>query len=304
MTLLRKSRTAWRHRGLSALGASLIAASPAWGIELPQADGSTLVLDQPARRIVTLSPHLAELVYDAGAGGHLLATVEYSNFPPPAASLPRVGDAFRIDLERILALEPDLVLAWDSGNPRPAIARLQSLGLRTWIIEIRSPDEIAEVLDAIGAATGMPEPAAAAAGRARRKLAAIATEFAGRSEVRYFYQVDARPLFTINGEHLIARGLALCGGRNVFADAGSLAPQVTREAVIAANPEVLFAPAVEAGSDPLAQWAEWPAIRAVGQGALYTLPADEISRATSRLLDAIARGCRLMHGSRGEVLNE
>ncbi|MDX1381546.1 MAG: helical backbone metal receptor, partial [Xanthomonadales bacterium] len=109
------------------------------GIVLAQADGGTLRLTAPAGRIVTLSPHLAEGLYAAGAGDRLVATVEYSGFPPAAAVLPRVGDAFRLDIERIVALRPDLVVAWDTGNPRPAVAQLRALGLPVWSVEIRRP---------------------------------------------------------------------------------------------------------------------------------------------------------------------
>lgn len=264
-------------------------------IRLPQADGTMLALERPAASLITLSPHLTELAFAAGAGGRVIAAVAYSEYPPDAARLPRVGDAFRLDLERILTLRPDLVLAWESGNPRPAVARLQALGLPVWLIEIRSPGEIATVLELIGRAAGTTQIAGPAAENTRRKLDTLIRDHAGRPPVRYFYQVAERPLFTIGGDHLIARSLSLCGGHNVFADAGALAPQVTQEAVIAANPDAFLAPSLGSGDDPLAAWRDWPGLRAVRNEALYLLPADEISRATPRMLDAIATACRLLH---------
>ena len=122
-------------------------------VSLSQADGSVLELKAPAEKLVTLSPHLAELVFAAGAGRHLIATVEYSEYPEGAAEIPRIGDAFRIDVERVLSLRPDLVIGWDSGNPRQAMDQLGSLGIPVWRVEIREPDEIAEVIEAIGAAS-------------------------------------------------------------------------------------------------------------------------------------------------------
>jgi iron complex transport system substrate-binding protein len=261
---------------------------------LPQADGSTLVLPQPAEEIVTLSPHLAELVFAAGAGSHLVATVEYSDFPEEVTAVPRVGDAFRIDVERIVSLKPDLVIAWDSGNPRQATEQLQSLGIPVWFLEIREPEEIASTLIKIGEASGQIETAEIAASEFTQKLQSLTTHYASQPEQRYFYQIAERPLFTINGAHLIARGLRLCGGRNIFADEPGLAFQVSYESVIVANPDVLFAPQQESMENPLQTWQEWPGMKAVQSGALFLLPADEISRATPRWLDAIEIACRLI----------
>jgi iron complex transport system substrate-binding protein len=267
-------------------------------IELPQADGTVLVLPHAAQSIITLAPNLAELVFAAGSGDRLIATVEYSDYPQAAARLPRVGDAFRLDLEQILSLMPDLVIAWDSGNPHAAIARLRSLGMATWSIEIREPADIASVLEHIGVATGNTVAASAAASRTRAKLEQLKQSYAGAAPVSYFYQVASSPLFTINGQHLVSRGFGLCGGTNIFQDAAMLAPQVSHEAVIAADPQVLLASASPGEEDPLALWLEWPRMQAVRQGRMFTLPADKISRATPRTLDALAEGCRWLNESR------
>jgi len=150
------------------------------GISLPQADGSSLELNAPAERLITLSPHLAELVYAAGAGENLVATVEYSEYPEAAASVPRIGDAFRIDVERVLALSPDLVIAWDSGNPRQAVSQLVSLGIPVWSVEIRAPGEIAEVIKAIGDASGQTQDAGMAAADFQRRLNDLSRRYASR----------------------------------------------------------------------------------------------------------------------------
>lgn len=282
----------------------LLALAPvaAWpvGILLTQADGSELRLDKPASRLVTLSPNLAELVYAAGAGETLLATVEYSQYPEAAAGLPRVGDAFRLDIEGILARRPDLVLAWDSGTPRGAVDQLRSLGITVWSIEIREPREIAVVLREIGHATESGSVADKRAERILQRLEALAARYADVRRLDYFYQVDAHPLYTINGEHLISQGLALCGGDNIFADQAGLAFQVAHESVIVANPHALIAPSLPDGADPFSAWREWPAMQAVAGGALFTLDADRISRATPRWLESIETACGLLHGLRGE----
>jgi len=278
---------------------------PVWAaIELPQADGSRLILQHPATTIVTLAPHLTELAFAAGAGEQLVATVEYSEFPPEAALLPRIGDAFRLDLERILSLKPDLVVAWQSGNPQQAVARLAALGLTTWTVEIRNPGQIATTLEQFGQATGNLDVARRSAMQVRLKLQALSERYAKLAPVSYFYQVSSKPLYTINGEHLITRSLALCGGVNVFGAASGLAPQVSYEAVIAADPLALVAPAEPGQQDPLARWRDWPRMRAVRNGALILLPADEISRATPRMLDALASGCSQLDRIRNPYAHE
>lgn len=264
-------------------------------VRLKQADGSELVLPAPAETLITLAPNLTELAFAAGAGEKIIATVEYSEFPAPAIQIPRIGDAFRLDLERILTLQPDLVIAWDSGNPQAAVAYLKSLGIATWTVEIRSLEEMATVLEDLGRASGNPGRARTAADGVRARARALVQDYAGLPAVSYFYQVAENPLYTISGEHLISRSLALCGARNVFSDAGGLAPTVTREAVIAADPQVLLAPAEPVGQDPLAGWRDWPRMQAVSNGAMFLLPADAISQATPRLLEAVAYGCELMH---------
>jgi iron complex transport system substrate-binding protein len=277
----------------------------AWAAEiaLGQADGSTLLLNTPATRIVTLSPHLAELVFAAGAGDRLIATVEYSNYPRAAENLPRIGDAYRLDSERIIALRPDLVIAWDSGNPRPAIEQLRSFGMPVWTIEIREPSEIADTLDAIGLATGREDSALRESAALRKRLSQLSIDYTGAADLDYFYQVGEKPLFTINGAHLISKGLRMCGGSNVFGAEPGIAFQVGYESVIVANPDALFAPSSDGSEDPLAAWREWPAMKAVRRDALYLLPADAVSRATPRFLDALELACKLLDGIREQETN-
>lgn len=264
------------------------------GVALEQPDGARLELAEPAARVVTLSPHLTELFYAAGAGETLIATVEYSEFPDAARNLPRVGDAFRLDIERIVAMNPDLVVAWASGNPEPAVEQIRSLGVPVWSVEIREPEEIAHAVLGIGNATGDTRTAEATARAIRMRLADLERRYGDAPPLSYFYQVGRRPLFTINGSHLISKGLALCGGRNIFEEEPGLAFQVGRESVILANPDALIAPFLEDQPDPLASWKEWPALTAVRRNALILLPADSISRATPRFLNAVEYACRIL----------
>jgi iron complex transport system substrate-binding protein len=272
-------------------------AAAAESIQLEQADGTVLELEAPAESLVTLSPHLTELAFAAGAGDRLIATVEYSEFPEAAAHIPRVGDAFRVDVERIVALRPDLVVAWDSGNPRPAVEQIRSLGLPVWSVEIRDLGEIPATLEAFGRAAGEGATAGRAALRFRERQATLAARFRNVESKSYFYQVAEKPLFTINGEHLISKGLKLCHGDNIFEDEAGLAFQVAHESVILADPDALLAPWLEGEDDPLEGWRAWPGMAAVKSDALYLLNADRISRATPRILDSLETACSQLHGT-------
>jgi iron complex transport system substrate-binding protein len=266
---------------------------------LLQADGTVFHFEGAATRIITLSPHLTEIVYAAGAGDSLVATVEYSNFPDAAKEVPRIGDAFRIDVERIITLHPDLVIAWDSGNPQAAVEQLRSLGVPVWSVEIDEPEEIADVLESLGRLTGRAEPARSASMEIRRRLTALTRQYDGVETLQYFYQIGSRPLFTINGNHLISQGLERCGGRNIFSQERGLAFQVSYESVIVADPDALFAPWQESSPNPLDAWQEWPSMEAVRRQALFLLPADPVSRATPRFLDSLELACKLLHQLRG-----
>lgn len=263
-------------------------------IDLPQANGETLSLSAPATRIITLAPNLAELVFAAGAGDHLQAVVEYSDFPAAVLQIPRIGDAFRIDLERIIELQPDLVIAWKTGNPQAALQKLEKLGINVWQMEITRPEEIADAVEIISLAAGTQAHGQAVAQQLRNKLSALSKENAGKTPVVFFYQIAPRPLYTVNGRHIISRSMEICGGQNVFADLQALAPQVSRESVILANPPVMIAPEITGEPPALHVWEDWPHLQAVQNRAMLYLPADDISRAAPRLLDGIELACKLL----------
>jgi len=274
-------------------GMALTQASSA-EITLSQANGETLTLPEPADRIITLAPNLAELIFAAGAGEHLKAVVEYSNFPARVAQIPRVGDAFRIDLERIIQLGPDLVIAWSSGNPQTALQKLEQLGIKVWQVEITRPEEIADIVESMSRAAGTQLKGEAMARQLRDQLADLEQRNAGKAPLDYFYQIAPRPLYTINAQHIISHSLAVCAGRNVFSDLPTLAPQISRESVIMANPQVMIAPKTPDDPAALLTWQDWPQLQAVKNGNMLYLPADEISQATPRLLDSIDLACKLL----------
>ena len=191
-------------------------------------------------------------------------------------------------------LKPDLILAWQSGNPAAALTQLAELGFAVWTVEIRQPVEIADAIDHIGLATGNESEALVRSQKLRLQINELESLYGGREAISYFYQVAAQPLYTINGEHLISRALELCGGINVFAELTGLAPQIGVEAVLMADPEFLIAPQIEGHTDPLEQWKSWPRLQAVGQDNFAYLPADAISRATPRFVNAVELACSML----------
>lgn len=248
--------------------------------------GNTVRLPAPASRIVSLAPHLTELVYAAGGGARLVGAVEYSDFPPPARELPRVGSDAHINLESVLALRPDLIVAWPNPGSVRAIDRLAGLGLPVFRSEPRELEDIATTLERLGVLGGTAAEARRAAQAFRAKKAELEKRYAGRPKVRVFYQVWDRPLLTVNGDHVISKVIALCGGENVFAGLPLIAPEIDAEALLAANPEVVLA------SRP-AQAPGW-----LPKARSYVVPADLIQRHTPRLLEGAERVCRALEEAR------
>jgi len=249
-------------------------------------------------RIVTLAPHLAELVHAAGAGDLLVGTVEFSDYPPAVLALPRVGDAFRVDLEALAALRPDLVLYWPSGNARELPGRLAQLGFSTVGLEPEGLDSIAGQILAIGELAGTTATAREAAAAVTGELAGLRAAHAKADPVRVFYQVAARPLLTVNGRHIISDAITSCGGINVFASLPELTPAVSLEAVLAESPGAIVTTwyPVPGQAPPraaalLADWLRWPSLPAVGAGNLVAINADLLSRPTPRMLEGVAELC-------------
>ncbi len=250
----------------------------------------------PAQRIVTLAPHLAELVHAAGAGDRLVGVSDWSDYPPGVEALPRVGSAVQVDLETLVALAPDLVLGWEGGNPLRLLRQVEGQGFRLVTFGVETLDDIGAQIEAIGRLAGTPETAARAAARYRDALAALAAEQAGKAELRVFYQVSWRPLYTIGGRQVISQVISLCRGRNVFANQATLAPAVGLEAVVARDPEVILATQRQAAE--LAEWRRWDNVAAVAGGHLYTVPGDLLARPSPRILDGARAVCAALDRAR------
>ena len=258
--------------------------------------GRTVNLPQPAQRIVSLAPHVTEQLFAIGAGEKIVGAVEYSDYPEQARAIPRVGGYSRLDLERVLALKPDLVVAWQSGNDARAIERLQALGLVVYLSEPRRLPDIADGMARLGILAGQAEKAQQQAELFRRRLDELRKQYRNRKERTVFYQIWNQPLMTVSERHLINDVITLCRGRNIFAKLEALTPTVSLEAVLAADPEVIIASGMgKERPEWLDEWKTWTQMQAVKAGRLYVVDPNIIQRATPRLLLGAEQMCRFFH---------
>jgi iron complex transport system substrate-binding protein len=278
-----------------ALGNAAIAAE----IRLADDSGRGVTLKQPAQRIISLAPHITELLFAAGAGEHVVGTVEYSNYPTVAQRIPRVGDSAQLDLERIVALKPDLIVVWQNGNAQRQLDKLLRLGIPVFYNASRRLSDIARAIEQLGRLAGTETIALPTARAFVAREAELHQRYARRALVTVFYQIWDKPLMTVNGDHLISNVIQLCGGQNVFADLKLLTPVISTEAVLAIDPEAIGGVTAEAGqAGNLDGWKKWPRLKAVARDNLFVIPADLITRNTPRILDGAQQLCEQLEAAR------
>ncbi len=248
-------------------------------------------------RVVTLAPNLTELAFAVGAGDTVVGVSAWSDYPVEATDLPVIGDAFSVDHEQLALLKPDLLLVWESGTPAHTIDNLRRIGYEVAVIRTRGLGDVSAAMLKIGALTGHAETARQAAEAFDRQVAMLREERAEADPIDVFYQVSARPLYTVNREHYVSELIGVCGGRNIFHDLEELAPSISVEAVVERNPEVMLA-TTEAGAEAFADWQRWPTIAANVYGNQFLLPADELARATPRLIVAGKAMCLALEQAR------
>jgi iron complex transport system substrate-binding protein len=283
-----------------ALAAALIAAAPARAGEAFTDDaGRRIEIGAPAQRIVTLAPHLAELAFAAGAGARVVGVSSYTDWPGAAARLPQVAVNGQVDLERLVMARPDLVLTWTSGVPAQESARIARLGYRVVSVEIRRLEDVAVWLRRIGALAGTAAIADAAADAYLRDLATLVARHRGRPPVDTFYEIWNDPLMTLSGTHLVSEILAVCGGRNVYADATTLAPVVSLEDLIATRPRaVLVAAPPEQAEKWMAAWRSDARLAAVGARHVERIDPALANRMGPRVLDGVKAVCAALERAR------
>ncbi|WP_087751368.1 cobalamin-binding protein [Paraburkholderia caledonica] len=276
------------------------------GIAVTDDTGAVLTLPAPAQRVISLAPHVTELLYAAGGGAKIVGAVSYSDFPPQAQQLPRVGDNKSLDLERIVALKPDLIVVWRHGNAQRQLDRLRELHIPLFFSEPHHLDDVAVSLTKLGELLGTSSTADAAAAAYRRDIARLRAQYADRPVVSVFYQVWDQPLMTLNGEHMVSDVIELCGGRNVFAKLQPLVPTVSTEAVLAANPQAIVtaAPGATKPDTTLPQlgaWRAWPRLSAVANNNLFSIDGDLINRPAPRIALGAKQMCEDLDLARSRV---
>ncbi len=261
-------------------------------VTVVDADGRTVALAAPARRIVSLSPHLTEQLFAIGAGAQIVATVEWSDYPAGAREIPRVGSSSAVNDEVLLRQDPDLVVLWRSGNGAQLASRLRALGLTVYVQEPRSIEDIPRELIKLGVLTGHRQDAKAAARRFTDKITALRDNYESRAPVRVFQQIWNQPMITLNGEHLMSDVIRLCGGHNIFADAPALVVNTSREMVLIRDPEVIVISEAD-GAPPawLGEWRQWPGISAVANGQIHVIDPDLLHRHGPRIAEGAALMC-------------
>lgn len=251
-----------------------------------------ICLPAPAQRIVSLSPGVTELLFDAGAGDSVVGTSTFSDYPAAAQSVPRVGSYQRIDLEALLALQPDLVIAWNSGSPTAQVERLESLQIPVFWSEQENFEDVASSLERYGRLAGTIAVAGPLAEAFRDAVEDIRQRHRDAPPVEVFYQLWEDPLMTLNGDHLISHALELCGARNIFAGLKRLTPKIDVESVLDQNPEAILVGGMgESNDEWLQPWRAYPGLRAVAQGNLFFVPPSMLQRPTPRILDGIRMVC-------------
>ncbi|MGI9264169.1 MAG: cobalamin-binding protein [Gammaproteobacteria bacterium] len=253
--------------------------------------------DPSPQKLVSLAPHLSELLFDIGAGDQLVGAVEYSDFPEQARQVPRVGDAFRLDRERIASLSPDIILAWEGGTPNAVIDQLNSDGYQVLVLSGSEPEDVATTLIELGELTGQHERAAWLASDFLDELQTLRRRYAEQPSVSVFVQIGSRPLYTVNGQQMIGKVVTLCGGRNIFEDLDDLAPVVSEEAVVAANPQVILATG-HTDRGVFDRWKRFSSLDAVASSRLFHLNPDLVTRPTRRLAKGAQEVCERLDEAR------
>lgn len=251
-------------------------------------DGSAFCLPQPAQRIVSLAPHLTEMAFAVGAGEQLVGVVSHSDYPPAARALPNVGGYHQPDMEKLLTLKPDLVLAWQSGASPALLDTLHRLGIKTWVSRGAHLDDIPNELRGIGLLSGHAAQGEQQVENFSRELNALAQAHQNVRQVRGFYQIWPQPLVTVSDGHFISEAMQHCGITNIVGASSNLTPTWSVEAVLRARPELIITSPPARDFERWSRWAELPAVK---NNALIILPPDVLMRPAPRVLDGMRALC-------------
>ena len=267
------------------------------GVVIDQVGRRVIIPDKP-QRVVSFMPSITEIVFALGAGGRLVGATRYSNEPPAARKITRVGSYVHLDVEKIVSLGPDLCLAIRDGNPKHIIDRLETLSIPVYTIDPRNLDEIVESILMLGEALDAREQAAATAEKMHLRLNAVADRV-GRTVSRpgVFFQIDAAPIISAGSNTFIDKLITRAGGVNLAAGPKTY-PRYSWEEILAMRPEIVIIASMAGGFTPeelKAGWRKWPQIPAVKNHRLYVVEADLFDRPTPRLINGLELLAEIIH---------
>lgn len=279
--------------------ACAMAAHAQAAITVTDDDGQTVTLQQPARRVVSLAPHVTEMLFSAGGGDRIVGTVKFSDYPAAARDIPRVGDNRQVDIERVLSLKPDLLVVWRHNAASRQMEQLRKLGIPLYYSEPHKLEDIPEAILKLGQLLGTTQQAQQTASQLRVQLDSLTARYRNRPPVRVFYQVWARPLYTLNERHIISDAIRVCGGENIFAKLTLVAPSLSPEAVLQENPEVIVTgDRTDQTTSGVEVWKQYPSMLAVRRGNLFALDADLFNRSGPRIVAGAAQLCEKLEQAR------
>jgi len=286
-----------KHLWMTAFAALALHAQAA--ITVLDDDGKAVTLPKPAQRIVAMAPHVTELLFAAGGGAKIVGAVSYSDYPEAAKRIPNIGSNRQIDMERVIAMKPDLIVVWMHGSSERQVEELRALGIPLFHSEPRKLDDIASSLQKMGKLMGTEAVAEPAAAALRKELGALREKYASRTPVRMFYQVWDKPLYTLNGAHIVSDAIRVCNGVNIFAPLKVTAPIVSVEAVLQEDPEAIFSTGEGSQNDGgVNLWKPYATMTAVKRNNLFRIDGNLLNRAGPRMVAGTAALCEKLELAR------
>jgi iron complex transport system substrate-binding protein len=276
-------------------GAAPVAA-PAAVLHLLDDERQPLDLARPAQRIVSLAPGATAMLFAAGAGDRIVGTSEYSTEPAAAKDIARIGDAQSFDLERILALHPDVVVVWAGGTSATQLARLQGVGLRIYRHRLTGLDDIPSSLLRLGRLAGTEAVAQPAAEQLRQRIAALRSLYLKAAAETVLIEVWNRPIYTVGRDEIMTDVIHACGYRSIYEDLADPGPAVTLESVLVRDPQIILAlpPDEPSGREWVAAWRAYPSMRAVRADRVLSWTDQRLSRLGPSIVGAAEDLCRAL----------
>jgi iron complex transport system substrate-binding protein len=282
----------WNVPGMLALASLFYAMAGFSALKTVDDSGQEVVLSAAVKKVVSLAPHLTEVLFDLGVQDTLVGTSRYSDYPQAARHIDIIADAFQINVEAVIARQPDLILAWSSGGGSRALLKLKQLGFPVYRNEARTLADIGSTFVRLGTLFDKKEKGLALQARFSRALQNIRHQYAGQDLKRVYLQISERQLYSINDQHLIGQALQLCHATNVFGKEAMMVAPVSKESVLVRKPEVLIiSSSIRGFSESSRMWSQFQQFR----GKIRFVDSGKLSRPSLRMLEGIEDLCAQVH---------